>query len=173
MNFLVYNPPDHIQQQSIYNTSGPTYTSWPTMTTMQAQTPTTIMSSSINCWSLTSSPPPPHQISAQPTPNQSPSHQVYQHSPIASITNLTYPSYYTDVSYQSPEYISVVNPEVTSYTQIGSDRTAPVVYQTEVNSMEKQEYENGSSGTTANEERPESASSTSRQDWVPLNHLHN
>ncbi|KAJ8920860.1 hypothetical protein NQ315_015652 [Exocentrus adspersus] len=126
----VYNPPDHIQQQSIYNTSGPTYTSWPTMTTMQAQTPTTIMSSSINCWTLTSSPPPPHQISAQPTPNQSPSHQVYQHSPITSITNLSYPSYYTDVSYQNPEYLPVANPEMTSYAQIGADRTTtPVVYQ--------------------------------------------
>ncbi|KAJ8970875.1 hypothetical protein NQ314_001000 [Rhamnusium bicolor] len=169
----VYNPPDHIQQQSIYNTSGPTYTSWPSMTTMQAQTPTTIMSSPINCWSLTSSPPPPHQLSTQPTPNQSPSQQIYQHSPITSITNLTYPSYYTDVTYQNPEYLPVVNPEVASYTQIGSDRTTPVVYQTEVPNIEKNDYENNTSVTTTNAERPESASSTPRQEWVPLSHLQN
>ncbi|KAJ8960789.1 hypothetical protein NQ318_020084 [Aromia moschata] len=116
----------------------------------------------------------PHQISAQPTPNQSPAPQVYQHSPIASITNLSYPGYYTDVApYQNTEYLPVVNPEVTSYAQIGSDRVTPVVYQPEVPSIEKGEYENGVQITSTNEERPGSASSTSRQEWVPLSHLQN
>ncbi|KAG5885375.1 hypothetical protein JTB14_023762 [Gonioctena quinquepunctata] len=127
----VYNPPDHIQQQPLYSSSGPTYTSWPAMASMQTQTPTTIVGNPINCWSLTSSPPPPHQVSSQHTPSQSPNHQIYQQSPIAGVTNLSYPGYYSDVSYQSPEYVSIVNSEVT-YAQIGSDRTTPVAYHPEV-----------------------------------------
>ncbi|CAH1100514.1 unnamed protein product [Psylliodes chrysocephalus] len=70
----VYTPPDHVQQQPLYNSTGPTYTSWPTMTTIQTQTPP----SSMNCWSLSSSPPAHHQMAAQHTsPNQSPSHQMW------------------------------------------------------------------------------------------------
>lgn len=137
---------------------------------MQAQTPTTI-----NCWSLTSSPPPPHHIPAQGTPNQSPSHQVYQHSPIASITNLAYPGYYSTLeqnTYQNSEYLPVVNPEVT-YTQIGvPDRTTPVIYQNEVNNLEKNDYE-GNTNVGNGEDRAGSNSSTPRQEWVPLTHLQN
>lgn len=165
----VYNPPDHIQQNSIYN-SGPTYTSWASMPSMQSQNPT-IIGTSINCWSLTSSPPPPNQISAPPTASQ-PSTQGYQHSPIASITNLSYPGYYTDVTYQSNEYISVGSSDVT-YTQIGSsERNTPVGYQNEVTSLGKSEYE-ANSTLASPENRPVSAPSTPRQEWIPLNHLQN
>lgn len=165
----MYNPPEHIQQNPLYN-SGPTYTSWPSITSMQSQNPT-LIGSSINCWSLTSSPPPPNQISAQPTPNHSPSPN-YQHSQIASITNLGYPGYYTDVGYANGEFISVGSSEVT-YAQIGpSERTTPIVYQNEVSSLEKGDYE-GSSSMASPDNRPGSAPSTPRQEWIPLNHLPN
>lgn len=167
--FPVYNPPEHVHQNALYN-SGPAYTSWPSMTSMQSQNPT-IIGSSINCWSLTSSPPPPNQILTQPPSNQSPS-QSYQHSPITSITNLSYPGYYTDVTYQSNEYISVGSSEVT-YAQIGStDRATPVVFQNEVTNLEKSDYE-GSSALASPENRPGSAPVTPRQEWIPLNHLQN
>ncbi|CAH1183629.1 unnamed protein product [Phaedon cochleariae] len=160
----VYNPPEHIQQQTLYSSTGPTYSSWPAMTTIQAQTPPTMMTAPINCWSLTSSPPPPHQIASQPTPSQSPGHQVYQHSPVSSMTNLSYPSYYSDVTYQAPEYIPIPSSEV-SYAQIGSDRTS-VVYQTDVGHLEKHEYVHSPPVSSASEERSESASSAPRQEWV-------
>lgn len=140
------------------------------MTSMQSQNPT-IIGTSINCWSLTSSPPPPNQIAAQPPSNQ-PSSQTYQHSPIASITNLSYPGYYADVTYQSNEYLSVGSSEVT-YAQIGSsERSTPMGYQNEVSTLEKSEYE-GSSTIASPENRPGSAPSTPRQEWIPLNHLQN
>lgn len=140
------------------------------MTSMQTQNPT-IIGSSMNCWSLTSSPPPPNQISAQPTPSQSPS-QGYQHSPIASITNLSYPSYYADVTYQSNEFISVGGPDIT-YAQIGSsERPTAVAYQHEVAALEKTDYDSNSAMASP-ENRPESAPSTPRHEWIPLNHLQN
>ncbi|XP_030767991.1 T-box transcription factor T-A isoform X1 [Sitophilus oryzae] len=175
----VYNPPEHIQQQQIYNSSG-TYSSWSSMPTMQAQTPTTIMSP-LNCWSLTSSPPPPHQISSQPTPNQSPSHQIYQHSPpsVASITNLSYPSYYhQDIpTYQNPEYL--VNPvsEVT-YAQLGSERT-PVIYKAEhLQSLDNvsNDYDNIKSECSTRTQQEDGASpapGTPRSEWVQQTHLQN
>lgn len=167
----MYNPPDHIQQQTLYNPSTPTYTSWSGMPTMQAQSPTTIMTSALNCWSLTSSPPPPHQISSQPTPSQSPSHQIYQPSPISNITNLSYPSYYSqDLSctqYQNPEYVSVVNSDI-SYAQIGSDRNTPIVYHNDVGNIDKvNEYDN--QPTQSHNESPESTPSTPRTEWVQIN----
>ncbi|XP_074027085.1 T-domain transcriptional activator brachyenteron isoform X2 [Leptinotarsa decemlineata] len=169
----VYNPPDHIQQQQpLYSSNGPTYTSWPAMTSMQTQTPSPIVSSPINCWSLTSSPPPPHQVSSQPNPSQSPTHQVYQQSPIASITNLSYPGFYSDIPYQGPEYVSIVNSEVT-YAQIGVDRTTPI-YHSETSSLEKNEYERSTPITSSSvEDRPASAPVVPRQEWVPLGHLQN
>ncbi|KAF2904884.1 hypothetical protein ILUMI_01301 [Ignelater luminosus] len=144
----VYIPPDHIQQSPVYTSSAPSsYTGW---TTVQQQTPS-VISPAINCWSLTSSPPPPHQISTPASPNQSPTHQVYQHTPIANITNITnlsYPTYYnqdiTYAHYQNPEYIPLFNSEI-NYTPIGSDRTVPT-YQEDVGSIEKvNEYEEGNS----------------------------
>lgn len=135
------------------------------MTTIQTQTPP----SSMNCWSLSSSPPAHHQMAAQHTsPNQSPSHQVY--SPITSITNLSYPGYYTDVAYQSPEYVPVVNSELT-YTQIGLDRSTPIVYQSEEPSSQKDEYEGSTSIDSTSEERPGSAPSTSRHEWISMGHI--
>lgn len=162
--FSVYNPPDHIQQPTAYTASGPTYSTW---STVQPQTPTTIMSPTINCWSLTTSPPPPYQISAQPTPNQSPS-QIYQ--PVTNLTNLSYPGYYNqDVScthYQNPEYISVVNTE-NSYSQIASERSTPVYHQNDVGGV----IDDGGSGQNQ-PESPESSSSTPRHEWgVAQNHL--
>lgn len=140
------------------------------MTSMQSQNPT-IIGSSINCWSLTSSPPPPNPISAQPTPSQSPS-QAYQHSPITSITNISYPGYYTDVAYQTNEYISVGSAEV-SYAQIGpSERTTPVAYDHEVANAEKNDYESNST-MASSESRPGSAPSSTRQEWISLNHMQN
>ncbi|CAH0557310.1 unnamed protein product [Brassicogethes aeneus] len=164
----VYNPPEHIQQQALYNTSTPNYTSWSGMPSMQAQSPTTIMTSALNCWSLTSSPPPPHQISTQPTPSQSPSHQIYQPSPISNITNLSYPSYYSqDLSctqYQNPEYVSVVNADL-SYAHMGHER---IVYQNEGNAVEKvSDYE--SPHTQNHAESPESTPGTPRSEWVQIN----
>lgn len=62
----------------------------------------------------------------------------------------------------------MVNPEVT-YTQIGaSDRSTPVIYQNEVSSLEKSEYEAGSS-----EDRPGSNPGTPRHEWIPITHLQN
>ncbi|XP_057665947.1 T-box transcription factor T [Diorhabda carinulata] len=163
----VYTPPDHIQQQTIYNSTGPTYTSWPTMTTIQTQTP-----NSVNCWSLTSSPPPSHHVPGPTTPNQSPSHQIYQHSPITSITNLSYPGYYGDVTYQNPEYVSVVNSELT-YTQIGLDRATPIVYQSDVTNSAKDEYEGTTNINNSSNERPGSAQGTNRQEWISMSHMQN
>lgn len=174
MVFSVYNPPEHIQQQPIYSTTGPTYTSW---STIQPQTPNTIMSPTINCWSLTSSPPPPHQITAQTTPNQSPSHQVYQ--PITNITNLTYPSYYSQEypcsAYQNTDYLpSMVNngTDIT-YTQIGSDRTTPIVYQNDGLDKVAPDYEAVSTQNQQPESPTESTGSTARAEWVPQTHLSN
>lgn len=136
------------------------------------------MSPTINCWSLTSSPPPPHQISAQTTPNQSPSHQVYQHTPISNLTNLSYSSYYNqDLSYthyQNPEYIPLINPgEVTPYSQVASERPASVVYHEEVGQMEKvQEYEQEATPAQSQPESPGSNSSTPRHEWAPVTHSH-
>ncbi|KAJ3653618.1 hypothetical protein Zmor_012858 [Zophobas morio] len=161
----VYNPPDHVQQATAYTASSPTYTTW---SSVQPQTPTTIMSPTINCWSLTSSPPAPYQLSAQPTPNQSPSHQIYQ--PVTNLTNLSYPGYYNqDVScthYQNPEYISVVNAE-SPYTQIASERGTPVGYHpSEVGGVIDD------AGSSQNQpESPESSSSTPRHEWVAQNHI--
>ncbi|KAL1490420.1 hypothetical protein ABEB36_013119 [Hypothenemus hampei] len=178
----VYNPPEHIQQQQIYNSPGATYSSWSSMPTMQAPTPTTIISP-INCWSSNSSPPPPNQLSS---PNQSPTHQMYvQHSPptVASITNLSYPSYYPqDIpTYQSPEYL--VNPMVAqevTYTQLGNDRNTPVIYKADhIQSLETvagvAEYngvktECGRVGQQ--EDGTSSAPGTPRSDWVPQGGTH-
>ncbi|XP_060517882.1 T-related protein isoform X2 [Cylas formicarius] len=176
----VYNPPEHIQQQQIYTSPGATYASWSSMSTMQAQTPTTLVSP-INCWSLTSSPPPPHQISAQPTPNQSPNHQMYQYSPVTSLTNLSYSTYYPqDVpTYQNPEYL--VNPvaQDVTYAQIGGNRNSSVVYKTEqIQSIDGgvADYDSVKSECAAarqtSQETSESASRTPRHDWTP-NHLQN
>lgn len=140
------------------------------MTSMQSQNPT-IIGTSINCWSLTSSPPPPNQISATPPTNQ-PQSQVYQHSPIASITNLSYPGYYTDVAYQNNEYISVGSAEVT-YAQLGAtERSTPIGYSNEVGTLEKTDYEPNSS-IASPENRSGSTSSTPRQEWITLNHPQN
>lgn len=95
----------------------------------------------INCWSLTSSPPPPHQITPTTSPNQSPTHQLYQHTPITNITNITnisYPAYYnqdiTYAHYQNPEYIPLLNSEI-SYTPAINDRT----FQENIGELEKVE----------------------------------
>ncbi|XP_066251397.1 T-box transcription factor T-A [Euwallacea similis] len=179
----VYNPPEHIQQQAIYNSPGATYSSWSSMPTMQ--TPTTIISP-INCWSATSSPPPLHQISGQTSPSQSPTHQMYpQHSPpaVSSITNLSYPSYYPqDIpTYQSPEYLvnPIANQEVT-YTQLEAERHNPVIYKDHVHhSMESVpgvEYGGvKSEGSRLEQESSASTPNTPRGDWgVPQqNHLQN
>lgn len=172
----VYNPPDHVQQPTVYSSSGPSsYTSW---STIQPQTPsTTIVSPAINCWSLTSSPPPPHQISAQTTPSQSPSHQLYQHTPISNLTNLSYPSYYNqDLSYthyQNPEYIPLINSNEVTYSQLGNERSTPAVYHEEVANLEKvSEYEQESTPAQNQPESPGSNSSTPRHDWVPVTHSH-
>lgn len=116
------------------------------------------MNSTINCWSLTSTPPPPHQISAQNTPNQSPTHQIYQ--PITNLTNLSYSSYYnqdvTYAHYQSPEYVPLINTDV-AY----NDR--PTNYHEEVEKSDN--YEDGVS-LQNNPDSPESSSSTPRHDWT-------
>lgn len=161
----VYNPPDHVQQTVNYPGTPPTYTTW---SSVQPQTPTTIMSPAINCWSLTSSPPPPYQISAQPPPNQSPNHQIYQ--PVTNLTNLSYSGYYNqDVScthYQNPEYISVVNADA-SYAHIASERATPVGYHQDSVAV----LESESSTTQNPPESPESAGSTPRHEWVTQNHI--
>lgn len=157
------------------------------MPTMQAPTPTTLISS-LNCWSATSSPPPPHQLSTQGTPNQSPTHQMYQHSPpsVASITNLSYPSYYPqDIpTYQSPEYLinPVVNQDVT-YTQLGSPgRNTPVIYKADHiqnldNISSVSSYNNSIKsecvGRQSQEDGTGSSPSTPTNDWVSQNHLQN
>lgn len=159
----------------MYSSSGPSsYTSW---STIQPQTPTTIVSPTINCWSLTSSPPPPHQVSAQTTPNQSPSHQIYQHTPISNLTNLSYSSYYNqDLSYthyQNPEYIPLINTGDVTYSQIGSERPASAVYHEEVGTMEKvQEYEQEATPAQNQPDSPGSNSSTPRHEWAPVTHSH-
>ncbi|KAF5286343.1 hypothetical protein FQR65_LT12637 [Abscondita terminalis] len=137
----VYNPPDHVQQPPSYSSSPPSsYSTW--ATAQQQQTPTTAMSPAINCWSLTSSPPPPHQLSSPTSPNQSPSHQLYQHPAIANITNITnisYPTYYnqdiTYAHYQNSEYVPLLNSEI-SYASIANDRNI-TPYQEDVSSIEK------------------------------------
>ncbi|CAG9767610.1 unnamed protein product [Ceutorhynchus assimilis] len=185
----VYNPPDHIQQPQLYN-SGTTYSTWSSMPTMQAPAPTALISP-INCWSTTTSPPPSHQIA---TPNQSPTHQIYQHSP-PSITNLSYPSYYhQDIpTYQSPDYLvnPVVNQEVT-YTQLG-DRNTPVIYKADHSIQNLDNHSVSSVGQEYNgikfvqcgtrkmeyalknqgEDDTRSAPGTPRSDWAPQNHLQN
>nr|CAI5841540.1 unnamed protein product [Callosobruchus analis] len=176
----MYTPPEHIlhhqagsgQQQPTATLYGSTaYASW--NGSMPAQTPTTL----VNCWTLTTSPPPSAQSTAHhqgtppaPPPGQSPTHQIYQHSPIASITNLSYPGYYSDITYQTPEYLSVVNSDVT-YAQIGnSERAPPVVYQAET--LEKTDYETNTSIENS-EDRSGSESASPRQEWVALGQLHN
>ncbi|KAK9685614.1 T-box, partial [Popillia japonica] len=188
----VYNPPDHVQQSPIYSNSAPSsYTSW---TTVQSQTPTTVLSPAINCWSLTSSPPPPHQISAQTTPNQSPTHQIYQ--PITNLTNLSYTGYYnqdlTYAHYQGSEYpaIPLLNSDV-SYTAIESDKPSAIIYHEDTNNMEKSsdykpsaiiyhedtnnmEKSSDYQDNTQNNqpESPSSTSSTPRHDtWPSQNHI--
>lgn len=168
--FTVYNPPDHVQQPSIYTTTTtPNYTaSW---STVQPQTPTTVVNTTINCWSLTSSPPPPHQISAQSTPDQSPTHQIYQHNSLTNLTNLTYPSNYygQDIAfshYQTPEYIPLLNSDV-NYPQVVNDRSTPTVYQEEVQveHLDKVEFEEP---TPSHSESP---NSNTRNEWSPQNHI--
>lgn len=180
--FTVYNPPEHIQQQQIYSSPSTTYSSWSSMPTMQAPTSTTIISP-INCWSAASSPPPPHQISAQGTPNQSPTHQMYsQHSPpsVASITSLSYPSYYPqDIpTYQNPEYLvnPVLNQEVT-YTQLGGDRSSSVIYKTDhmhgLNNGSS-EYNNIKSECSGRSAQDDGGSpGTPRSEWMAQTHLTN
>ncbi|KAK4880019.1 hypothetical protein RN001_008165 [Aquatica leii] len=136
-----YNPPDHIQQPPAYTSSAPSsYSTWATV--QQQQTPPTAMSPAINCWSLTSSPPPPHQISTPGSPSQSPSHQLYQHPAIANITNITnisYPTYYNqDISYAhypNSEYIPLINSDL-SYSSIANDRNI-TAYQEDVSNIDK------------------------------------
>lgn len=163
--FSVYNPPDHVQQSQLYNnpSSTPTYTSW---STIPPQTPTTIMNSTINCWSLTTTPPPPHQISAQTTPNQSPTHQIYQ--PITNLTNLSYSTYYNqDVAYthyQSPEYVPLMNTDVT-YSERQSSYTEDI-------EKEDATYDDTTGSLQNNHpDSPESNSSTPRHEWTTQNHV--
>ncbi|KAB0798031.1 hypothetical protein PPYR_09024 [Photinus pyralis] len=156
----VYNPPDHVQQPTSYTSSAPSsYSSW---AAVQQQTPPTVMSPAINCWSLTSSPPPPHQLSTPTSPNQSPSHQVYQHPAIANITNLSYPAYYNqDIAYahyQNSEYIPLLNSEI-SYSAIPTERGLSA-YQDEGGSMEKVEYD-GHNVAENQSQSPSSASDSS------------
>lgn len=135
----VYNPPEHIQQQPTYTSSAPSsYSNW---STTQQQPSSSMINPTINCWSLTSSPPPPHQITPTTSPNQSPTHQLYQHTPITNITNITnisYPAYYnqdiTYAHYQNPEYIPLLNSEI-SYTPAINDRT----FQENIGELEKVE----------------------------------
>ncbi|XP_018325037.1 brachyury protein [Agrilus planipennis] len=164
----VYSPPDHLQQTTqVYSGSGSSYSTW---TTIPQQVPTTIMSSSINCWSLTSSPPPPHQISTPVSPNQSPTHQIYQHAPISNLTNLSYPTYYnqdvTYTHYQPPEYVPLVNNEVSSYSSLVNERSTPTAYTEEVaTSLEKvSEYDETGPGQRQ-PDSPHSTSSTPRHEW--------
>lgn len=139
---------------------------------MQSQTPTTVLSPAINCWSLTSSPPPPHQISAQTTPNQSPTHQIYQ--PITNLTNLSYTGYYnqdlTYAHYQGSEYIPLLNSDV-SYTAIESDKPSAIIYHEDTNNMEKSsDYQDNTQNNQP--ESPSSTSSTPRHDtWPSQNHI--
>lgn len=131
------------------------------------------MSPTINCWSLTSSPPPPHQISAQNTPNQSPNHQIYQ--PIGNLTNISYSNYYNqDITYThyqtTPEYIPLLNTDI-SYTSIGSERNNSTVYQ-DVGTLEKNNtYEENSTIQQQPESPPESESSTPRHEWNSQNQI--
>lgn len=163
----MYNPPEHVQQ-SIYSTSAPSAytTSW---STLQSQTPTTIVNTAINCWSLTSSPPPPHQISAQTTPNQSPTHQMYQHGSLTNLTNLSYASNYynqdlTYPHYQTPEYLPI--PEV-SYPQVG-DRTTPVYQDVQVGQVEHLDKVSFEENTPSQTDSPDSHH---RNEWSPQNHI--
>lgn len=123
------------------------------------------MNSTINCWSLTPTPPPPHQISAQTTPNQSPTHQIYQ--PITNLTNLSpYTSYYNqDIAYahyQSPEYVPVMTTDI-SY----SDRST--TYQEDVENNKN--YEESGTVQSNNPDSPESNSSTPRHEWPSQSHV--
>ncbi|XP_017783107.1 PREDICTED: T-related protein [Nicrophorus vespilloides] len=138
----VYNPPDHILQTTYTQP-----TTYPTWSSLQPQTPTTIMSPTINCWSLTSSPPPPHQISAQTTPDQSPTHQFYPPMTNYYQQDVTYATHY-----QNAEYVPLVN----GYAQIEDTREVNngngVVYQEvgqipETNSRNQTESPVNSSGT--------------------------
>lgn len=168
--FSVYNPPEHIQQ-SIYSTSAPSAytTSW---STLQPQTPTTIVNTPLNCWTLTSSPPPPHQISAQTTPNTSPNHQMYQHGSLTNLTNITYTTNYynqdlTYPHYQTPEYLPISE---VSYSQV-SDRSTPV-YQQDVavgqvgEHLDKVNFEEN---TQSQNDSPDT--SVHRNEWSPQNHI--
>lgn len=160
-----------MQQSPIYSNSAPTpYTSW---TTVQSQTPATVLSPAINCWSLTSSPPPPHQISAQTTPNQSPTHQIYQ--PITNLTNLSYTSYYNQdlayaAHYQGSEYIPLLNSDASYPQSIESEKPNTIIYHEETNNMEKSsDYQENSQNQP---ESPSSTSSTPRHDaWPSQNHI--
>lgn len=134
------------------------------------------MSPAINCWSLTASPPPPHQISAQTTPDQSPSHQIYQHTPISNLTNLSYSSYYNqDLSYahyQNPEYVPLINSSEVTYSQVPNERPASAVYHEEVDTIAKVEYDQETTTAQNQPESPGSNSSTPRHEWAPVTHSH-
>ncbi|KAK9888828.1 hypothetical protein WA026_001050 [Henosepilachna vigintioctopunctata] len=109
-----YNPPDHVQNTS-YNTVG----TYPTWTSLPPQPSTTIVGSSLNCWSL---PPSPSYAM-----------RSYQHSSIPNLANVSYQAYYNQepscMHYQNPEYISVVNSDLT-YTQL--DSSTAVTYQNDL-----------------------------------------
>lgn len=178
----MYNPPEHVvQQPQLYNNppATPSYTSW---STIPPQTPSTLMNSTINCWSLTPTPPPPHQISAQNTPNQSPTHQIYQ--PITNLTNLsTYPSYYNhqDIAYthyqSTPEYLPIMNAEITYNDNRQTNYHNPEDHQ---ESNKSETYEDGNTLQTNENshhhhnnhqhhdpDSPDSnASSTTRHEWT-------
>ncbi|XP_022902230.1 T-box transcription factor T-A-like [Onthophagus taurus] len=162
----VYNPPDHVQQSPIYsNTNTTSYTSW--SSSLQPQS-SSAMSPTINCWSLTSSPPPPHQISAQTTPNQSPTHPVY-HQPITNLTNISYTGYYnqdlTYAHYQGPEYV-----HIEGYSApVDAERPTTIVYQEDVSIEKGTEYQDSQQSQP---ESPASNSSTPRHDtWTPQSHI--
>lgn len=166
--FLVYSPPDHTQQTTTYSNSPTTsYASW---TSLPVQNSTNIVSPT--CWTITSSPTPPHQISASNTPNQSPTHQLYQPNPITNLTNISYPNYYNqDITYshyQPAEYVSVSD---LTYAQLGADRNIPTSYQEEMTSVDKLSVYEENVGAQHASESPGSNSSTPRHEWNSQNHL--
>ncbi|KAL3280966.1 hypothetical protein HHI36_004191 [Cryptolaemus montrouzieri] len=146
-----YNPPEHIQNSS-YSAVG----TYPTWSSLPPQPSTTIVGSSLNCWSLPSTP--------------SYAMRGYQHSPITNLANVSYPAYYNQdpscMHYQNPEYISVVNSDIT-YTQLDSGST--VVYQSDI--LEKPDYDPPSVQAQSNSPEPNSSTTPSRHEWISQTHL--
>lgn len=168
---VVYNPPEHIQQATIFNNAASTSTSpaytWSSPYPVHTQTTASSMSPALNCWSDSSSPQRPHHISPPSTPNQSPTHEMYQPSPVTTLTNISYTNYYTqDFSgyghYQPPEYMPLMNLESSYPSHVTADRQTFTMYQAETIPVpEKFEETSPVQGHS-----PESNSSTPRHHWI-------